>query len=315
MPAPPPPISRNLTPLYIRVRRERKQQRGELLGERPPQPGQRLLACDAPGPRAACPEVHVEMKALPPQWVESAEDAREDIKALREKLVHLTKAHHKRLLRVFGDDASPDREVEAVSSQISALVRQCEQRIHQVKTRGASLDSTDRDREFRHNVQRSLATQLQQLSQQFRQSQKDYLGEIKKRQKGSLWDDGPAARGGAAGDAASLDLGFNELQTQELESMEINASQRSEEICQIASSISDLHTVFKELAVLVIDQGSVLDRIDYNIEQVVTQSREANVQLQKAESNSKSNRAMKCILLLVVLNLIFIVILVVKARH
>merc|ERR1719446_1251473 len=102
---------------------------------------------------------------------------------------------------------------------------------------------------------------------------------------------------------------------QELDGMEINASQRSEEIRHIASSITDLHTVFKELAVLVIDQGSILDRIDYNIEQVVVQSGEANKQLQKAEESAKSNRAMKCIYFLVVVNLVLIVILIVKARH
>merc|ERR1712012_602025 len=108
--------------------------------------------------------------------------------------------------------------------------------------------------------------------------------------------------------------GFSDMQLLELTEMEDNASQRSEEICQIASSISDLHTIFKELAVLVIDQGTILDRIDYNIEQVVVKSKEANVQLQKAEKNQKSNRAMKCILLLVVINLILILILIVKAR-
>ena len=42
---------------------------------------------------------------------------------------------------------------------------------------------------------------------------------------------------------------------------------------------------------LVIDQGTMLDRIDYNVEQVVHQSREANVQLQKAEKAQKSSRA------------------------
>merc|ERR1712014_218288 len=112
-----------------------------------------------------------------------------------------------------------------------------------------------------------------------------------------------------------VDLGFSDSQNQELESMELDATQRSAEIDQIATSISDLHTIFKELAVLVIDQGSILDRIDYNIEQVVHQSREANVQLQQAERSSKSNRAMKCILLLVLLNVIMILILIVKARH
>jgi len=306
----PKPITRNLTPFYVRVRHERRQSRGRLLGEPAPQPGQKLLPCDA-DTRTPCPEVALEMTSLPPQWVEAAEDAREDLKTLKDKLAALTKAHHKRLLKVFGDDGSPDKDVEAMTRQCSALVRQCEQRIHQVKSRGAA-SSSDRDLEFRQNVQRGLATQLQHLSQQFRQQQKDYLSEIRGRQKGSLWDDSPATGGGEAGKA--LDLGFNDMQLQEIESMEVNASQRNEEICQIAASISDLHTVFKELAVLVIDQGSVLDRIDYNIEQVVHDAKKANTELQKAEEHSKSNRAMKCIYVLVVINLVLIVILIVKAR-
>merc|ERR1711967_53073 len=99
----------------------------------------------------------------------------------------------------------------------------------------------------------------------------------------------------------------------EIDTMDANATTRSKEITQIASSISDLHTIFKELAVLVIDQGTILDRIDYNIEQVVDQSREANVQLQKAEKSAKSNRAMKCMLMLVLINVILLIILITKA--
>merc|ERR1712107_589139 len=92
---------------------------------------------------------------------------------------------------------------------------------------------------------------------------------------------------GASSGRGPIDTGFNEAQLLELDGMETNAAQRSQEICQIAASINDLHTIFKELAVLVIDQGSIPDRIDYNIEQVVVQSKEANVQLQKAEHGQK----------------------------
>lgn len=249
------------------------------------------------------------MTALPPQWVDAAESAREDLKLIKEKLLQLEKAQSKRLLRVFSDDQAPDREVERISSEISSLVKRCEPAIHQVKTRGAGAASTSKDRELRHNMQRNLATQLQQLSQQFRQSQKDYLNDIRKRQK-------PGAGERDLRDGmAEFEMGFTESQMQDLQEMEQNASVRNEEITKIASSISDLHTIFKELAVLVIDQGSILDRIDYNIEQVVHQSSEANKQLRKAEESQKSNRAMKCIYFLVIINLVLILILILKARH
>mmetsp|Transcript_64064 Transcript_64064/g.152787 ORF Transcript_64064/g.152787 Transcript_64064/m.152787 type:complete len:305 (+) Transcript_64064:73-987(+) len=292
-------LHRNLTSMYLKLRNQRHagSRSPNILGD-----GQRLLDDRRPASEHA-----IEMSSqIPPQWLDAAEDARQDLRTLKEKLVQLTKIQQKRLLKVFEDDGKPDKEVDAMSSQINDLIRHCEKCMMNVKKQGASAQSRE-ERDFRENVQRSIATQLQQLSQQYRQAQKDYLAEIRKRQRGA-WDDGPS-NGGKGG----VDLGFNEAQLFELETMEVNAQQRSEEICQIASSINDLNTVFKELAVLVIDQGSILDRIDYNIEQVVDQSKEANVQLQKAEKSQKSNRATKCMLLLTVLNVILILILI--GRH
>lgn len=293
-------ISRNLTSVFTKYRQQRLSQKGRVDGL----PAQRLLDGDGSGSG----DIAIEMSSLPPQWVDVAEEARQDIKGVNDKLVQLQKAQNKRLLKVFGDDGAPDKDVQAISSEIGALIRRCEQTIHNFKSHGGP--STGAEREFRHNVQRNLATQLQGLSQQFRQAQKEYLNEIRKRQRGAIWDDVPSQGNGKA-----ADVGFNESQLLELDSMETTASQRSQEICQIASSINDLHTVFKELAVLVIDQGSILDRIDYNIDQVVDQSREANTQLQKAEKSQKSNRAMKCLIFLVIANAILIFIMILKARH
>jgi len=303
---------RNLTQIFIRFRNERRGAKGvgRFSSDGSVSQGQLLLHGGDSRQRHSDADTSVEMSALPPQWIESAEEAREDLKNIRDKLVQLTKAHKKRLLKVFSDDGAPDKEADAIAGQISSLVRSCEQKIHQVKSRGGAAGVSEKDLEFRQNVQRNLATQLQQISQQFRQAQKDYLNEIRKRQRGSAFEEVPSSSQGGG-----VDVGFNDSQMLELESMEVNASQRSEEICRVASSINDLHTIFKELAVLVIDQGSILDRIDYNIEQVVVQSKEANVQLQKAEKSQKSNRAIKCILLLVVIDIVLILILIVKARQ
>uniref|UniRef100_A0A7S0AHN8 t-SNARE coiled-coil homology domain-containing protein n=1 Tax=Pyrodinium bahamense TaxID=73915 RepID=A0A7S0AHN8_9DINO len=297
----PPPVVRNLTLIYTRAREKSRGGSRGRQGFGDGLQGQRLLACDV-DTRASGGEVAVEMAPLPPQWLECAKEAQKEIDAIRAETKLLTKAQERRKLNVFGDDT----EVEAVSGRIPALIRRCEQQIHQVKTRGAGCShESERDRELRKNMQRKLATQLQQLSQSFRQSQKDYLSELKKQQCSDVHPSSVEAG----------EVGFSDTQMQEVESMELNATQRSEEICRISSSINELHTVFKELAVLVIEQGSILDRIDYNIDQVVVQSKEANVQLQKAESNSKSNRAMKCIFLLVTLNLVMIIILIVKSRN
>lgn len=52
------------------------------------------------------------------------------------------------------------------------------------------------------------------------------------------------------------------------DTMSAFAEERDKEVRNILQSIGDLTNIMKDLSVLVIDQGTVLDRIDYNMEQV-----------------------------------------------
>ena len=60
-----------------------------------------------------------------------------------------------------------------------------------------------------------------------------------------------------------------------------DVTQREQEIIQIAQSITDLSDVFKDLSSLVIDQGTLLDRVDWNVEQM-------NVEVGKAVEELKT---------------------------
>lgn len=99
-----------------------------------------------------------------------------------------------------------------------------------------------------------------------------------------------------------------------VDNLEGIVSERDEEIQNIAKSIEELSSIFKELAVLVIDQGTILDRIDFNMEQVVEHTKEGIQQLEKAEEHQKSARPLKCIFCLLTLIAIMMTILVLKHR-
>ena len=78
------------------------------------------------------------------------------------------------------------------------------------------------------------------------------------------------------------------------------------------SSRAELAEIFKEIQVLVIDQGTILDRIDYNIEQAADRVSHAVVELKKANEYQKKSRAMLCIYVLLLLCGLMIIILVIK---
>jgi syntaxin 16 len=89
-------------------------------------------------------------------------------------------------------------------------------------------------------------------------------------------------------------------------------NQRDQEITHIAKSIEELAQIFKELAVLVIDQGTILDRIDYNMETAVEHAKEGVKQLEKAEEHQKNSVANKCIFVLILLIGIMVIVLIAK---
>ncbi|XP_067642274.1 syntaxin-16 isoform X2 [Eurosta solidaginis] len=85
---------------------------------------------------------------------------------------------------------------------------------------------------------------------------------------------------------------------------------RDEEVTKVVKSIHDLNDIFKDLSHMVHEQGTVLDRIDYNVEQTQTRVCEGLRQLQKAEMYQRKNRKMCVIMVLTVITLFMLILLI-----
>ena len=75
--------------------------------------------------------------------------------------------------------------------------------------------------------------------------------------------------------------GYSQQQLAQIRDMEHTSNKRSQEIDSIVKSINDLAELFKELSVLVVEQGSMLDRIDYNIESTLSSLKDGHKELDK----------------------------------
>lgn len=87
---------------------------------------------------------------------------------------------------------------------------------------------------------------------------------------------------------------------------------REREVSKIVKSIMDLQDIFKDLAGMVHEQGTVLDRIDYNVEATQSKVSDGLSQLAKAESYHKKNRKMCIILVEAGLVLLLLLVLIAK---
>jgi syntaxin 16 len=88
--------------------------------------------------------------------------------------------------------------------------------------------------------------------------------------------------------------------------------QREREIEDIAQGIIELANIFQELQTMIIDQGSMLDRIDYNVEKMGTDVREAHKELNIATNYQKRSLKRKVMLLLILVILGMFILLFLK---
>ncbi|KAK4847919.1 hypothetical protein QYF36_007154 [Acer negundo] len=228
---------------------------------------------------------------LPPAWVDDSEEIAVNIQRARVKMAELIKVHAKALMPSFGDGKEDQRMIEVLTHEITDLLRRSEKRLQKLSATGSSEDSN-----IRKNVQRSLATDLQNLSMDLRRKQSTYLKRLQQQKEGHdgvdlemnfnenkfrMEDDGFS------------DVGFDGHDMMKLKKSEHFNQEREREIKQVVESGNELAQIMKDLSVLVIDQGTIVDRIDHNIQNVATTVEEGFKQLQRAERTQKKGGMVK----------------------
>lgn len=232
------------------------------------------------------------------------------------QVAELGRAHAQALLPTFDDVSSDEHAVEILTQEVSRLFKRAESGLKQL---GAVRDGSEKDAKMRKNVLVSLAGDLQALSQDFRSAQKSYLGKLRQQQAGPAsglsgidLGFGAAPSSGNGGGFFDDDPGFTDDQMLAMREQEGQVAERESEITSILQSVNDLAQVMRDLSVLVIDQGTILDRIDYNMTEAATQIEQGVVQLEKAEKHQKASKMFLCIMLLAALCILMMLVLAIK---
>lgn len=100
-----------------------------------------------------------------------------------------------------------------------------------------------------------------------------------------------------------------------LSSNDAAIAQREREIEDIAQGIIELSDLFRDLQTMVIDQGTMLDRIDYNVERMNTDVKGAEVELKVASGYQRRTTKRMIILLLILLIAGLFIVLLVKPKR
>lgn len=147
----------------------------------------------------------------------------------------------------------------------------------------------------------SLAFQIREVSRDLRQQEKHYFETIRAYEKNTK----------------NTAIELSEEQKQMMMGMEEEMEDETNDLAnnkvdELVKNINKLSSIYKELNNLVIEQGSLIDRIDVNIESTLEHTQKAVVRLVAAEEAASSPFADKVMKILAIMILMMAVILGLK---
>ncbi|KAL1917856.1 uncharacterized protein VTP21DRAFT_3690 [Calcarisporiella thermophila] len=263
----------------------------------------------------------IELSILPPRWVDIVDEVNDDIKGIESDITQLDQMHAKHLLPGFDDSTSDEIAIERLTDAITRQFHTTQNKIKRIFQEARSVPGASANEDaLARNVQMALASRLQDVSSRFRKKQSAYMQRMRGRVSRnkdylSFTESGGDTSEMLLEDEEGHEDGFTQSQLELVESSNQAITQRSHEIEQIAKSISEVAEIFRELQTMVIDQGTLLDRIDYNVEMVSTHVKEASKELDQGALYQKRARKRQIMLLLILLIIGLIIVLLFKPRR
>lgn len=263
---------------------------------------------------------------LPPLFVDIARDIDDYLKEVSFNMEQLMKLYRKNSLPGFDDKTHDEKEIEDLSLRILQNFQKCYnivkklEMIYSTQTlEGKQLNRSELI--ILDNMTKKYAQRIQWESNKFRVLQNNYLKFLNKDDLKPIFptndkessqlvltmmeEEEQQNQMSLQGSDQGKDIEEYTKQTLERQQLkrQSNSNQRfleerDEEIAQLANGVFEVSTIFREMQSLIINQGSIVDRIDYNLENTVIELKEANKQLDGATRYQKRTQKCKIILLL-----------------
>jgi len=230
------------------------------------------------------------------QLMKETENIKTEINGLR-NLVKSLDAQYKQALFAI----TPDQTTKS-SQEIQRLTDETNSAIHKIK---GQLDALKRDIGFsadssmRRNMADSLTQKFGDVLRSYQSAQTEYRDKVKTRMSQKVRIVKPDATQDEiehaieSGEADQL-YRVGTLDSANLHSQAKNAlsyiQDRHREIVQIEASVSELHDLFVDMAILVESQGAILDVVETNVNSAILDTRDGVDQMASANKHQKKGR-------------------------
>ena len=205
---------------------------------------------------------------------------------------NLQKEQQKRLIITFDEE-----ENNKLNKSIGKIVHEISLQLQLYERNVKELIKLNLDNQvhniIKSNLQQALVEKAKEFSRKFKLNQELYT----KKYKELVGEDDPTNEVNNFMKEEEQNQNDNFLMTDNSKQV---LKKRDTELNKLLNSVSDLAGIFKDMQVLVMEQGSILDRMDYNIDVASTNVVKGKNSLIKANDYHKNNCFRNVIIVLLV---------------
>ena len=218
-----------------------------------------------------------------------------------------------RLIPKFDDQENKklNKSIKEISTEMTQELKQCQNILKEIINDKEDLNDINNFSELnatnvqiKQNMKQNLITKLNDFTKKFKLNQELYNNKF----QDFVIDEEMANK--------SFSIRKNEeknsndfLSTQENNDQ---LQRRDEDLTNLLKSVNELAQIFKDMQTLVMEQGTILDRIDYNIDIASSNISQGKKNITKADKHMKNNCFRNVIIILIVIIFIEALLLVFK---
>ena len=218
-----------------------------------------------------------------------------------------------RLIPKFDDEENKklNKSIKELSAEMTLELKDCQKILKEIIS-----DKTDEDdtflnnlnsKQIKQNMKQNIITKINEFTKKFKLNQELYNNKF----NDFVIDEDITNKSFSM---KKNDEEENKNSNDFLSTQENNSQlrKRDQDLTNLLNSVNELAQIFKDMQILVMEQGTILDRIDYNIEVASTNISKGKKNIAKADKHMKNNCFRNVIIVLIVIIFIEALLLVFK---
>ena len=212
-----------------------------------------------------------------------------------------------RLIPKFDDEENKklNKSIKELSSEMTLELKDCQKILKEIIN-----DKTDEDdininnKQIKQNMKQNIITKINDFTKKFKLNQELYNNKFNH----------------FVIDEEITNKSFSTKKNEENNSNDFLSTQennsqlrrRDQDLTNLLNSVNELAQIFKDMQTLVMEQGTILDRIDYNIDIASTNVSKGKKNITKADKYMKNNCFRNVIIILIVIIFIEALLIILK---